>query len=48
LDVLAEKNQEGELSEAEREEYDTYIFAIDFLTVLQTKARSILKKPAEN
>jgi hypothetical protein len=43
LDRLAEKNQEGELSEAEREEYDTYISAIDFITVLQAKARSILK-----
>jgi hypothetical protein len=43
LDELAEKNQEGKLTEAEREEYDTLISAIDFVTVLQAKARSILK-----
>ena len=42
LDTLAQKNQAGELSDAEREEYDTYISAIDFVTVLQAKARSIL------
>ncbi len=43
LDKLAEKNQEGEMTEAEREDYDTLISAIDFVTVLQAKARSILK-----
>jgi len=43
LDELAEKNQDGKLTEAEREEYDTFISAIDFVTVLQSKARSILK-----
>jgi len=44
LDELADKHSEGDLDEAEREEYDTYISAIDFITVLQTKARSLLKK----
>jgi hypothetical protein len=44
LDQLADKNQEGVLSDAEREEYDTLISAIDFVTVLQTKARSLLKR----
>jgi hypothetical protein len=43
LDELAEKNLEGKLTEADREEYDTLISAIDFVTVLQAKARSILK-----
>ena len=46
LDQLAEKNQAGKLTDAEREVYDTYISAIDFVTVLQAKARSILKRPA--
>lgn len=46
LDQLAEKNQSGVLTEAEREEYDTYISAIDFVTVLQAKARSLLKRRA--
>lgn len=44
LDELAEKNREGKLGDAEREEYDTLISAIDFITVLQTKARSLLKR----
>ena len=43
LGRLAEKNHAGELTEAERAEYDTYISAIDFVTVLQAKARAILK-----
>jgi len=43
LDQLAEKSEDGKLTEAEREEYDTFISAIDFVTVLQSKARSILK-----
>ncbi len=47
LDELAEKEHEGELTDAEREEYDTYISAIDFITVLQVKARSLLKKPVK-
>ncbi len=42
IDELAEKSNEGRLSETERREYDTYIRAIDFVTVLQLKARSIL------
>ena len=44
LDRLAEKNREGKLRSSEREEYDTYITAIDFITVLQAKARSVLSK----
>ena len=48
LDELAEKNQEGELTEAERREYDTYISAIDFVSVLQAKARSLLKSHAKS
>jgi len=30
------------LTPAEREEYDTYISVIDFITVLQAKARTVL------
>ena len=43
LDELAEKHHEGRLSRAEHEEYDTYISAIDFVTVLQAKAQSVLR-----
>ena len=42
LDELADKCTAGELSSEEREQYDTYLAAIDFLTILQTKARTVL------
>ncbi len=47
LDELAEKCREGRLSDKERAEYDTYLSAIDFVTVLQAKARSVLKGRAK-
>ena len=43
LDSLAEKSSEGTLSSEEREEYDTYIRAIDFIGILQAKARAVLR-----
>lgn len=42
IDELAEKSSEGELTLAEREEYETYVSAIDFLGTLQAKARRML------
>ena len=42
IDALADKCTEGQLTAAEGEEYDTYLMAIDFLTVLQAKARTVL------
>jgi hypothetical protein len=46
LDKLADKCTEGRLTPQERAEYQTYVAAIDFLTLLQTKARALLaKKP---
>ena len=42
LEELADKSTEGTLTEAERGEYDAYVSAIDFLTVLQSKARAML------
>lgn len=42
IDALADKCTEGQLTPAEGEEYDTYIAAIDFITVLQAKARTVL------
>ena len=39
---LAEKANEGQLSDEERSEYDTYVRAIHFFTVLQSKARRLL------
>jgi hypothetical protein len=43
LDELAEKANEGTLTASERHEYEKYIAAIDFVTVLQAKARSVLE-----
>ena len=42
IDALADKCTEGLLTAAEGEEYDTYLMAIDFITVLQAKARTVL------
>lgn len=42
LEELADKSTEGTLTEAERNEYQAYVSAIDFLTVLQSKARAVL------
>jgi uncharacterized protein YnzC (UPF0291/DUF896 family) len=40
INYLADRANEGSLTDAEREEYDGYLHAIDVLTVLQAKARS--------
>lgn len=40
---LAEKCNEGALSEAERSEYETYVTAGNFLSILKAKARLYLK-----
>ena len=40
---LAEKCNEGELTPKERAEYETYIRAGDLISILQSKARLLLK-----
>jgi hypothetical protein len=42
LDELAEKSSEGMLTDAERSEYETYVRAINFIGLLQAKARSVM------
>lgn len=42
IDELAEKANEGELSDEERQEYAAYVDAINFVGILQAKARRIL------
>jgi hypothetical protein len=42
LDLLAEKATEDELSSDELAEYETYVRALDFIAVLQAKARTLL------
>jgi hypothetical protein len=42
---LAQKNREGQLSDVEREELDSYVKVGDLLAILQSKARKLLKTP---
>ncbi|MBI3464236.1 MAG: hypothetical protein HY000_14445 [Planctomycetes bacterium] len=42
IEELADKCAEGQLSADERAEYETYVQAIDFLAILQAKARTLL------
>ena len=41
---LAEKANEGTLSEEERAEYEEYVEAVDLIGVLQSRARIVLAK----
>lgn len=43
LDELGDKCNEGLLTPDEREEYDTYVAAINYISILQAKARGLLK-----
>lgn len=44
IDKLARKCNDGKLSDDERREYETYVQTIDFIAILQAKARAILKR----
>ena len=46
IDKLARRCNEGTLTEAERSDYETYVHAIDFIAILQAKARALLKQSA--
>lgn len=48
VDELADKANEGQLSESERREYEQYRRAFHFVTILQAKARSYLKHQMSN
>ena len=47
LDELGSKCNEGTLSPAEREDYETFVRAIDFIGLLQAKARAVLKRAGD-
>jgi uncharacterized protein YnzC (UPF0291/DUF896 family) len=47
IEKLARKCNEGDLSEEERREYETYVNAMDFIAILQAKARARLKRATE-
>jgi hypothetical protein len=44
LEDLADKSTAGALTPEEREEYQTYVSALDFVAVLQAKARAMLAR----
>lgn len=44
IDELADKCTEGELTDDEQQEYDAYIQAIDFISIMQSKARQVLQR----
>jgi hypothetical protein len=41
---LARKGNEGTLTDAERREYETYVQTMDFIAILQAKARALLRR----
>jgi hypothetical protein len=45
VDVLARKCNEGELTSAERSEYERYVLVGDLLAILQARARLLLLRP---
>ena len=44
IDYLAERANEGRLTDRERQEYAGYLHAIDVIAVFQAKARSLLRR----
>jgi hypothetical protein len=42
IDMLARKCNEGHISDKDRREYESYVHAIDFIAILQAKARALL------
>jgi len=48
IDHLAHRAAEGELTEAERGEYETYVEAVDMVGILQAKARAVLARQGHN
>ena len=44
LDELASKANDGQLTEAEQQEYEDYVDAIDFIGIFQAKARAVLAR----
>ncbi len=44
IEELARKNTEGELTDAERAEYEGYVQANKFIAILQAKAKRLLTR----
>ncbi len=45
--MLARKCNEGKLTDAEQREYETCVCTIDFIAILQAKARALLKRTSD-
>jgi len=45
VEELAGKADNGQLTEAERDEYESYVRASKFISILQSKARALLSRP---
>jgi hypothetical protein len=48
IDKLARKCNEGRLTVKERREYEIYVQTIDFIAILQAKARDLLRRSTED
>jgi hypothetical protein len=48
IDELADKCNEGGLTDEERAEYEAYVDAIDVISILQAQARSVLARRAHD
>jgi len=47
MEELARKSEEGQLSKDQQEEYEAYVSAGNFIAILQSKARKLLRdRPA--
>ena len=46
IEELAEKSTEGQLTEAESDEYAGYVRANKFVAILQQQARRVMESPA--
>ncbi len=46
LDDLAEKSTAGTLTDEERQRYESYVRAINFMGILQAKARTVIAEAA--
>lgn len=44
VDLLASKNTEGTLTDEERSEYESYVHATSFISILQAKARKLINQ----
>ena len=44
IDTLADKNTAGTLTEEERNEYESYVHAANFISILQAKARKLVNQ----